>query len=73
MKELTMEERLAAIQKAITKAECPSDIEQEIVWRLFGTMSGLAKLQDANSEEKNHAEWLTEEIEDILGNRIKHD
>jgi hypothetical protein len=73
MKKLTTEERLAAIQKAITKSECPTDIEQEIVWRLFGTMSSLAELQGVSSEEKNHAEWLTSEFEDILGNRIKHD
>jgi hypothetical protein len=72
MKKLTMEERLAAIERTVTKSKCPSDVEQEIVWRLFGKISALAKSKNANQTEMNHAEWLMDGFEEILGSSINN-
>lgn len=63
--------RLAKIESEILDAKVPRDVEREIVWRLFGTVSFCLRKSHASATERRHANWLLSEIESTLNDRRK--
>lgn len=61
--------RLAAIEAEILDAKDPSDVEREIVWRLFGTVSFCCRNTHATAKDRRNANWLLAEMESILRER----